>query len=121
MGDSKKGYEFHTQLLLEYSSLYPGKFLDIKKEIYNFSRNTLLRMVLVLGQNYGLCRISDMEKKRFFSYKSELIDEMMHKIYNYIKRNKTLPYNHNLIQRLTIDYLPVSHTALHFCHSNIYD
>lgn len=50
-------------------------------------------MVLVLGQNYGLCRISDMEKKRFFSYKSELIDEMMHKIYNYIKRNKTLPYN----------------------------
>lgn len=93
MGDSKKGYEFHTQLLLEYSSLYPGKFLDIKKEIYNFSRNTLLRMVLVLGQNYGLCRISDMEKKRFFSYKSELIDEMMHKIYNYIKRNKTLPYN----------------------------
>ena len=51
MGDSKKGYEFHTQLLLEYSSLYPGKFLDIKKEIYNFSRNTLLRMVLVLGQN----------------------------------------------------------------------
>lgn len=91
MGDSRKGREYIAQLLLGYTSLFPGKTLDIKKEIYNFSRNTILQIVLVFGQKYGLCRISDMEETPFFSYKSELSILRMRKIYNYIKRNEIIP------------------------------
>lgn len=92
MGDSRKGREYIAQLLLGYTSLFPGKTLDIKKEIYNFSRNTILQIVLIFGQKYGSCRISDMEEKPFFSYKSELSILRMQKIYNYIKRNEIIPY-----------------------------
>lgn len=91
IGDPSKGRKIHLQLLLEYSALFPQRKLDIKKEICNFSRNTLLRMVLVLGRNYGMCRISDMGEKPFFSFRSGLSKIRIRCINEYLRRNRYAP------------------------------
>lgn len=91
--DSKTGQEFCLQLLMEYSSLFPGRTLNIKEEILHFSREMLVKMVLVLGRNYGMCKISDMKDKPFFSYLSRPYEKRMEQIANYIARNNTSPEN----------------------------
>ena len=93
IGAPSKDPGIHIILLLEYSALFPQKSLDIKKEICNFSRNTLLRMVLVLGRNYGMCRISDMREKPFFSFLSDLSKIRMRCINEYLQRNRCTPYD----------------------------
>lgn len=50
-------------------------------------------MVLVLGRNYGMCKISDMKDKPFFSYLSRPYEKRMEQIANYIARNNTSPEN----------------------------
>lgn len=87
--DSKTGQEFGIQLLMEYSSLFPGRTLNIKEEIVHFSREMLVKMVLVLGRNYGMCKISDMKDKPFFSYLSRPYEKRMEQISKYIARNNT--------------------------------
>lgn len=91
--DSKTGQEFGIQLLMEYSSLFPGRTLNIKEEIVHFSREMLVKMVLVLGRNYGMCKISDMKDKPFFSYLSRPYEKRMEQIAKYIVRNNTSPEN----------------------------
>ena len=87
--DPKTGQEFHIQLLIGYSSLFPGRTLNIKEEILHFSREMLVKMVLVLGRNYGMCKISDMKEKPFFSYLSLPMQKRMELIDKYIVRNNT--------------------------------
>jgi len=89
--DPQSDIEYKLQLVLGYSNLFPGKPLDAKEEIKNFSREMLVKMVLVLGKNYGACKISDMKKKPFFSYQSDLYEERMKAIYAYIVQNSTTP------------------------------
>lgn len=89
--DPQTGQEICLQLLMEYSSLFPGRTLNIKEEILHFSREMLIKMVLVLGRNYGMCKISDMKDKPFFSYLSRPYEKRMEQIKKYIVRNNTSP------------------------------
>ncbi|WP_163178239.1 hypothetical protein [Bacteroides sp. 51] len=89
--DPKTGKEFHIQFIMEYSSLFPGRTLNIKEEILHFPREMLIKMVLVLGRNYGMCKISDMKDKPFFSYLSRPYEKRMELIAKYIVRNNTSP------------------------------
>lgn len=89
--DPKTGEEFSIKLLMGYSSLFPGRTFNIKEEILNFSREMLVKMVFVLGRNYGMCRISDMKDKPFFSYLSHPYKRRMEQIDKYIDENKTSP------------------------------
>ena len=104
--DPQSDIEYKLQWLLEYSDLFPGKSLDVKEEIKNFSREELIKMVLVLGKNYGACKISDMEEKPFFSYLSDLYEQRMKAIYAYIIKNNTTPDNVSYAcQRTFLEFL----------------
>lgn len=89
--DPQTKREIGLQLLMGYSSLFPNKTLNIKDEIQHFSREMLIKMVFVLGRNYGMCKISDMKNKPFFSYDSQPYKVRMEKIAKYIAEHDTLP------------------------------
>lgn len=82
--DTKLGNEFCPQMLLEYSSLFPERGLILNEEIRNFPRKQLVKIVLVLGRNYGTYRISDLQEKPFFSYFTDLYRDRMERIDTYI-------------------------------------
>ena len=82
--DTKLGNEFCPQMLLEYSSLFPHAELNIHEEIRNFPREQLVKIVLVLGRNYGTYKISDLQEKPFFSYSTDLYWDRMDRIATYI-------------------------------------
>lgn len=89
--DPITGQEFSIPMLLGYSSLFPGKTLNIKEEILHFSREMLVKMVLILGRNYGMCKISDMKNRPFFSSRSRPYEIRMEQIAKYIAHNNTSP------------------------------
>ena len=89
--DFQTKQEFSLHLLIGYSALFPNKTLDIKNEILHFSREMLIKMILILGRNYGMCKISDMKDKPFFSYLSSLSKERMKRIVKYIVDNNASP------------------------------
>ena len=89
--DCISGKSFHPLLLLEYTNVYPWQMLNLIDEIKKFSREMLIKMVLVLGRNFGKCLISDMDKHPFFSYMSQYSDERMRYVLEYIKREKKSP------------------------------
>jgi len=89
--DSTTNKEFVPIMLLEYSRVFPGKTIVLKDEIKHFSREMLIKMVLVLGKNYGRCFISDMPDKPFFSYSSPYTDERIKRVMTYIINNHSLP------------------------------
>lgn len=64
--DTKLGNEFCPQMLLEYSSLFPHEELNIHEEISNFPREQLVKIVFVLGRNYGTYKISDLPRETIF-------------------------------------------------------
>ena len=82
--DTKLGNEFCPQMLLEYSSLFPHIELHIHEEIRNFPREQLVKIVLVLGRNYGTYKISDLKEKPFFSYSTDSYRDRMERIATYI-------------------------------------
>ncbi|MEE1080365.1 MAG: hypothetical protein U0L19_04480 [Bacteroidales bacterium] len=82
--DTKLGNEFCPQMLLEYSSLFPHEELNIHEEISNFPREQLVKIVFVLGRNYGTYKISDLQEKPFFSYSTDLYRDRMERIATYI-------------------------------------
>jgi len=82
--DAKLGNEFCPQMLLEYSSLFPERGLILNEEIRNFPRKQLVKIILVLGRNYGTYRISDLQEKPFFSYFTDLCRDRMERIDTYI-------------------------------------
>ena len=89
--DTKSGNSFHPLLLLEYTNVYPWQKLNLIDEIKKFSREMLIKMVLVLGRNFGKCLISEMDKHPFFSYMSQYSEERMRYVFEYIKREKNSP------------------------------
>lgn len=89
--DTKLGNEFSPQMLLEFSSLFPERKLNINEEIRNFPREQLVKIVLVLGHNFGTYKISDLEEKPFFSYSTDLCRSRMHRISIYMKRTGYSP------------------------------
>ena len=89
--DTKSGNSFHPMLLLEYSNVYPWPKLDLIDEIKKFPREMLIKMILVLGRNFGKCLISEMDKHPFFSYLSEYSKERMGYVFNYIRREGKSP------------------------------
>ena len=89
--DMKLGNEFCPQMLLEFSSLFPERQLNIKHEIRNFPREQLVKIVLVLGHNYGTYKISDLQKKPFFSYTTDLYRDRMERITTYIAQKGYTP------------------------------
>lgn len=82
--DTKLGNEFCPLMLLEYSSLFPHEELNIHEEISNFPREQLVKIVFVLGRNYGTYKISDLQEKPFFSYSTDLYRDRMERIATYI-------------------------------------
>jgi len=78
-------------LLLEYSNVYPWPELNLIAEIKKFPREMLIKMVLVLGRNFGKCLISEMDKHPFFSYISEYSKERMGYVFDYIRREEKSP------------------------------
>ena len=89
--DCKSGKSFHPLLLLEYTNVYPWKKLNLIDEMKKFSRQMLIKMVLVLGRNFGKCLISEMDKHPFFSYMSQYSERRMRYVFEYIKREKKSP------------------------------
>ena len=89
--DSVTGNSVTIQQLLEYSLLFPGEVIDLHEEIRNYSRDTILRMALVLEKNYGLYRISDLETKPFFSYDSDLRQDRIRRIRLLLQKSGMLP------------------------------
>ena len=89
--DTKSVNSFHPMLLLEYSNVYPWPKLDLIDEIKKFPREMLIKMILVLGRNFGKCLISEMDKHPFFSYLSEYSKERMGYVFNYIRREGKSP------------------------------
>lgn len=89
--DTKLGNEFCPQMLLEYSSLFPERGLNLNEEIRNFPRNQLVQIVLVLGRNYGTYKISDLQKKPFFSYSTDLYRDRMERIATYMVKKEISP------------------------------
>ena len=49
--DPTSNREFVPIMLLEYSRVFPGKTIVLDEEIKHFSREMLVKMVLVLGKN----------------------------------------------------------------------
>ena len=78
-------------MLLEYSSLFPHEELNIREEISNFTREQLVKIVFVLGRNYGTYKISDLQEKPFFSYSTDLYRDRMDRIATYIVQNGYSP------------------------------
>ena len=89
--DTKLGNEFCPQMLLEYSSLFPHEELNIHEEIRNFPREQLVKIVFVLGRNYGTYKISDLQEKPFFSYFTDSYRDRMGKIATYIVQSGYSP------------------------------
>ena len=89
--DATTGSTVSIRQLLEYSLLYPGKKIDLHEEIRNYSRNTILKMALVLEKNYGLYQLSDLEAKPFFSYDSDLLQDRMRRISQLLQKSGISP------------------------------
>ena len=89
--DMKLGNEFCPQMLLEYSSLFPERQLNIKQEIRNFPREQLVKFVLLLGRNYGTYKVSDLQKRPFFSYSTNLYRDRKERITTYIVQKRYSP------------------------------
>ncbi len=89
--DTKLGNEFCPQMLLEYTSLFSEGGLNLNEEIRNFPREQLVKIVLVLGRNYGTYKISDLQEKPFFSYSTDLYRDRMERITTYIVQNGYSP------------------------------
>ena len=78
-------------MLLEYTSLFSEGGLNLNEEIRNFPREQLVKIVLVLGRNYGTYKISDLQEKPFFSYSTDLYRDRMERITTYIVQNGYSP------------------------------
>lgn len=89
--DTKLGNEFYAQMLLEYSSVFPEKELNISEEIRHFPREQLVKIAFVLGRNFGTYKISDLKKKPFFSYNTDLYRDRMDRITTYLVQNGYSP------------------------------
>lgn len=89
--DKKLGNEFCPQILLEYSSLFPEREMNLNEEIRNFPREQLIKIVLVLGRNYGTYKISDLKEKPFFSYSTDLYRDRMERIATHIVQKGYTP------------------------------
>lgn len=50
-----------------------------------------MKIVLVLGRNYGTYKISDLQEKPFFSYSTDLYRDRMERIATYIVKNRYSP------------------------------
>ena len=89
--DATTGSTVSIHQLLEYSLLFPGKKIDLHEEIRNYSRDTILKMALVLEKNYGSYQISDLEAKPFFSYDSDLRQDRMRRISMFLQKSWMTP------------------------------
>jgi len=92
ISDTTTGNTYQTVLLLEYSMLFPGESINISETIRNFSRERLIKIVFFLVKRYGLCRLSDIETKPFFSYDSEMRKDRMKRISVFLIKTGHMPY-----------------------------